>query len=494
MCVVLLASSLAGCSAGSKALFTFRGTSLSSGMYSYMLSSQKAFLKQLFDYYNSMSYYYYQTYYFGTADFDEYLRSAQTDSDGSTVTVAESTNKMVIDSAKSMVIINHFCDQYKLSVTDTSTIELIDSTLSEDIEAAGSVDYLNILLAQYGADYDIEKKYLYDSSSSKVLYDYLYGDSGIQRLDDSVVKEYFENMYYKVNILSFSYYDTDADTGDKTVKEVPGITEEKINEYIVSKYSKVRQILFYTVDVNTLNPISEEKKAEKAALAAEVLEKLKSGNVAFEEARAQYSEDSNDGAVLISEGSQDARIKTVEETALSMNVGEYELVKSDIGIHILIREEITDDDISDTLKSSAYTDLAIKAIQLKALTAYDALKDGTFAFEGYQDDYGKFTAGVIFGADEVEEDIHARVSAMSFGDYTLIDMDGASYLMQRVAFGEDDYRERYDDIYEILAEEDYQKYIQSFYSEVIIDEAELAKFSFLTANPLDLVPLDETES
>ena len=194
----MIVLTLTSCASEGKALFTFRGTELSTNMYSYMISSQKAYLKQLFDYYNSMAYMYYGTSYFPTTDFNEYLRSEQTDENGNVSTVAKITNDMIIESAKYMVVINHFCEQYGLEITDESLIADIEDVLSEDIETAGNMEYLNILLAQFGADYDIERKYMYDSAMANVLYEHLYGKGGERRLSDSVIKSEFESNFRHV--------------------------------------------------------------------------------------------------------------------------------------------------------------------------------------------------------------------------------------------------------------------------------------------------------
>ncbi len=499
--IVIVAGSSVSCSSGGKALFKFRDTELSTNMYSYMLSSQKAFLKDLFDYYNTMSYYYYGTYYFGTADFDEYLISSQPNGDGTTSTVAQITNDMVIESAKSMVIINHFCKQYNLEVTDTSTVDAIDSTLSEDIEAAGSVEYYNILLSQFGADYDIAKKYLYDSSSSEVLFSYLYGENGTQRLDDSLVKEQFAKDYSKIDVLYYPYYDKDAESGDSSIKEVEGIDDAAIRAFTAEKYAKIRQILFYTIDLTSQSSLGEEKVKEQKEKAEQIYAEIKEGKITFDAAREANNEDTNKNAVLVSEGSQDARIKSVEDAALGMKAGEYALVKSEIGYHIITREAIEDADITDAIRNEAYEKLAKNAINDFARAAYDKVIAGTLKFSDYKssgesespnpDAYGKYTPGIIYSKEEIDEEIFDKVNEMQYGEYAVVEISSGCCVLLKLKPDDDDYLERYDDIYDALADEAFEKFIKSYYPEVVVDEAELAKYDFLTAISLDLVPLDE---
>ena len=498
--LLIFSLSLVSCSSGNKSLFTFRGTELSTNMYSYMISSQKAYLKQLFDYYNSMSYAYYKTYYFGTNDFDAYLRSTQKDEDGNEKTVAELTNDMVINSAKSMVIIDHFCKQYGLKITDESTVADINSALEDDILNAGSKEYLNILLSQYGADYDIAEQYLYNSVSAEVLYSYLYGENGTQRLSDAAVKEEFEKSFNKMDLLYYEYYTSDSETGDSAVKEVASVTEDDINSYLYASNVKIQFILIYTIDRNTQNALPEEKLAEKETLANTLFAQLNDGDTTLEKAKADHENDVYLSSGVFAKGEVQESIRAVEEAAFALEIGKYACVKTDIGYYIIRREAITGDDITDSMRSAAKEALNKAAIKSFAETALDKFNAGILAFSDYTGDgekpdaYGRYIPSVIFAEGEVEAALYEKVSQMELNEYAVIDLDNACCLVRKAALGDDDYKERYDTVYDELAQAAFQEFINGFYSEVIVDEEELSKYDFLTANPLELVPLDESNA
>ena len=493
ICVSLLALSLVSCSSGSKALFTFRGTELSNKMYSYMLSSQKAYLQQLFDYYNAMASMYGQEEI--AASFDDYLRSNTTDADGNTVTVAQATNNMIIESAKYLVIIDHFCKQYGLEITDESAIAEIEKVLEEDIQTAGSLEYLNILLSQFGADYDVEKQYLYSTMSAELLFDHLYGENGAQRLDENAVREQFEKDYNKIDVLYYAYYESD-DEGNKTIKQIDSVTNEQINEYIANKYAKIKYVLLYTIDITTLNKLSEEEIAQKEATANQAYSELKNGEITFDAAVEKYSESKSDPIVL-SKGETDERVKPVEDAAFALKAGECALVSTEIGYYVIERQMMEGDDIDDSIKSTAYEGLAIDAINQYAQAAYEKVVGGLASFEDYSDseskpdDFGNYTPGIIYKDDEMDESIVEKANQINVNDYAIVELSSGCVVLKKVAFSEDDYKERYDETYKSLAQSEFDKFIRGFYSEVIVDEEEISKFDFLTALALDLVPIDE---
>ena len=427
-----------------------------------MLSSQKAYLQQLFDYYNSMATMYGQEQI--AASFEDYLRSNTTDADGNTVTVAQATNNMIIESAKYLVVIDHFCKQYGLEITDESAIAEIEEVLEEDIQTAGSMEYLNILLAQFGADYDVEKQYLYSTMSAELLFDHLYGENGAQRLDESAVKEQFEKEYNKIDVLYYAYYESD-DEGNKTVKQIDSITDKQVNEYIADHYAKIKYVLLYKIDVTTLNKLSDETIAEKEATANKAFGELKNGEIQFDDAIEKYSESKSDPVIL--------------------------------GYYVIEREMLQEGDIDESIRSMAYEELAKDAIHQYALTAYEKVVSGMGTFDDYSDSeskpdaYGAYTKGIIYKDDEMDEEIVEKVRQMNDNDYAVAELASGCVVMKKIAFSDDDYKERYDETYESLAQSEFDKFIKGFYSEVIVDEEELSKFDFLTALALDLVPIDE---
>ena len=120
---VLMLLPLAACSDNSVTVAKYKDTSIDSSMFSYMLSSQKAYLEQ-------MLYYYYQT-----TDFDSVWASEfSKDESGNTITFGDNAFNGIVDALKMFVVVKQLCKEYGLNVTDESTVNAIEGYISEDIE------------------------------------------------------------------------------------------------------------------------------------------------------------------------------------------------------------------------------------------------------------------------------------------------------------------------------------------------------------------------
>ncbi len=197
----------------SEPVMSFRGEEISVGMFSYMMASQKAYVRDVFESYTADYFAVHGNYPYGTNDFDEFLKTEMPSGGG--LTYAQNAFDTVADTAKLFVVVNYFCGKYNLRVTDKSVISDIEATMSEDMATAGGRAMLDEILAPYGAETETEKEYLYNMARVDLLYDYLYGDRGTQRLADSVVSDKFYNDYRKIDFIYYPYYTYDTTTGDK---------------------------------------------------------------------------------------------------------------------------------------------------------------------------------------------------------------------------------------------------------------------------------------
>lgn len=213
----VIAAAFSSCAGEDKnTLLSFHGETLSVGMFSYMLASQKAYVRHVFKNYTNDYYALYGTFPYGTDDFDEFLNTPFPGSENGGLTYAENALETVRKTAFMFVVANYFCKKHRLFVTDPDRIADIEQTVNADIDAAGGLVLLNEALAKYSATAETEREYLYNMEYVGLFYDYLYGSRGTRRLPDSTVAETFFQNYRKIDFVYYPYYAYDTVTGEKT--------------------------------------------------------------------------------------------------------------------------------------------------------------------------------------------------------------------------------------------------------------------------------------
>lgn len=499
--VIMTVTPLASCSSQGKALMRFRDTEISTNMFSYMISSQKSAVKAEFDYYNALAYQYYGTYYYGTNDFDAFINQEQELKDGGKTTIAKELMDMIINSAKTYVIVNELCKRFNLEITDESTITAVEERLKDDIDYAGNEDFLNILLSEYGADLDIEREFLYSTKRHNVLSNYLYGENGTQRIADELVKEDFRKNYNKFDCIRYDFYDVDQEKQTQIIKKLD-ITDDEKKEYFDNNYTKIEHILFYYIDVTTTDGklLNDEQKAAKKKLAEEVYGKLKNGDLTFDDAQNEYNEDKgfdkeNDG-VCFGKGDLDNKLINLENEALKINVDDISLVETEIGVHIIKRMPLTDSDYTEEIKKLVNDAMVITRITEQANDFYEKLKDGSVTMTETDlkkhDSYGAYYEATVYTKGQVSDALQTELDSLeNIGDTAVFADETGVYIVRKLKLEDSDITDAYADVYDKLADEAFQKYVESFYAEIEIDEEELAKYDFSTAKILNIATLDE---
>lgn len=125
------------------------------------------------------------------------------------------------------------------------------------------------------------------------------------------------------------------------------MTDEAIAEYFKENYVKVRHILFKTID-DSRNPLPDDQIAVKKAEAQELYDRIVAGETTFDD---NYSKSEDGGSTTYPDGyvfTYDEMVEEFEEAAFEMEVGEYRLVETSNGWHIMCKEELEDDDIEGT--------------------------------------------------------------------------------------------------------------------------------------------------
>ncbi len=480
---LLLLLPIAACSNNSVVVANYKDTAVDSNMFSYMLSSQKAYIEQLF------------YYYYGITDLDSLLsEEVSKDESGNKITYGDVFFEDIVNSLKTFVIVKQLSKEYNLSVTDESQLAQIEGYISQDAEFAGNMDFLEIALAQYGATVEDEKDYLYTTSLTSVLMDHLFGEKGSMKVPESDIRAEFDKSYTKIDMNVFSY--TDSEGAAKIDKD---ITEEAIKAYFNTEYVKAEHILFYFYDKSDATgktKIPEADMEAKRVKANELLSKIKNGEITFEDAKKDNNEDpglltKNDGDIL-KKGSMNEKFKDFEEKVFAMEIGDIELVETDIGVHIIRRNDVNEDDYSSkkTEISKAITKLSI---QNEGKSLLEKLKGGLASIDG-ETTYGSYTKPFLFTEGEVGEEPEKIIKELDVGEYGIYHDDNYTVVFRKLEMTDDDYKSKHAEVNSQLSQEAFNEYITSLYPQVQLNEEEISKYTFAAVQSLNIQSYIDTQS
>lgn len=476
---VLLLLPLAACSNDNVTVAKYKDTSVDSGMFSYMLSSQKAYIEQM------------MYYYYGMSDFDSMWASEiSRDEDGNVITYADNAFDGIINSLKMFVIVKQLCKEYGLTITDESTIDAIEGYVSEDADIAGDINFLEIALAEYGATVAHERDYLYTTSLTSVLLDYLYGDNGTMKIPDSDIRSEFEKTYMKIDMNMFSYTQRN-ESGSYVDRVDSDITDEELKEYFDDQYVKAEHILFYFYDTtdNTGNTkIPDSAIAEKRAKAAELFEKIKNGEISYDDAKKANDEYkailTTAGGDVIGKGELKEKFADFEKTIFGMEIGGIEMVETDIGVHIVRRNEFTESDFTGSKKKVAAA-ITKNRIAAEANAFYEKLKNGEVAMND-KTTYGSYEEPFVFTTDELGAEPEKIIAGLKPGECVIYEDSSCTVVFRRQELTDDDYQKQYSTIKDTLSQEAFYAYIESLYPQVELNEAEIAKYTFSAVKSLNI--------
>ncbi|MBR3966994.1 MAG: peptidylprolyl isomerase [Clostridia bacterium] len=250
----------------------------------------------------------------------------------------------VKQNAMTLLCVLHEFEELKLKLPE-SEIKSIDSTMEKILRerADGDKATLNAELAQYGVNYDILREVYIIEAKMSYLRDYLYGAGGVEPISDNVKNEYYNNNYARIKQIFFY-------TANKPVTD-----EEGNYVYNEQGYVETRD---YT----------EEELTEQKNKASSVMTSLTAGQD-FDLLMASQNED--DAAKTYPNGyyltKSSQYVEEVIEAAFSLGEGEFTMVESEYGIHIVKRlpldekgyASVTNEDFfsdfEDTLTTEVFT-------------------------------------------------------------------------------------------------------------------------------------------
>ena len=286
---------------------------------------------------------------------------------------------MVLDTAKSYLAALALFEERGLELPD-SYIEEIDSELESLVDnvAEGSKTTLNSILAEYGANYDVLREAYIIEAKIAYLREDLFGVNG-NKVGANLIEEYYQQTYARFKQVFFYTYDYVYETdenGDniyytedgkvsydttKTLKKnakgeqvydengdrVYVYTDENGKERIAYKIKDAKR---HELVNDKGEPVVENYEGDELAKVVDrannILDQVKEGDtIGFDLLVTEHNEETGHekypNGYYITEGTQYAAPEVIKEL-FTLKVGEYKMVRSQHGIHIIMRYELED--------------------------------------------------------------------------------------------------------------------------------------------------------
>ncbi len=230
----------------------------------------------------------------------------------------------VLDSAKTYLAAIAVFDELGLELPK-SYIDDIDAELEEMVlnEANGSKSAFNAILAHYGANYDILREAYIIEAKIAYLREELFGKNG-SKVGANLIDDYYKKNYVRFKQVFLATYEElyEVDANGKKVYQYDSNGEIKVRHY------------------KDNDPEMKIVESDAKAIMAEA----KTGDFeGFDALVKEYNQGSNDypnGYYVSKYTSYDA-IEVIDEV-FDMEVGEVRRVRSDYGVHIVMRYDIVD--------------------------------------------------------------------------------------------------------------------------------------------------------
>lgn len=293
LCAVTVLCSAVACSRKGETVMSLGKHTVTANMYSYWLASYKSYLLYL---YNQSE---------DSADFWK--------EDVGGMTAEEYGNEFAMSNVKNVLVGLKLFDEYGLSLPQ-ETISAVDSQIADYIEYYGSEAAFNSILAEVNINVDILKDIYIAEEKLSVVYDHLFGEGR-------------------------------------------GITVHDVEEYFSEHYSRIKVVIVYTQQILTdgngeylygedgylaTQELSEEEIASKREKASEVFE-LAKGGADFDSLVSEYSEfdmSTYPNGLYISENELSYYGYYLVYGAMSMEVGDIEMVEDEGAVYIISKQEL----------------------------------------------------------------------------------------------------------------------------------------------------------
>ncbi|MBE6593826.1 MAG: hypothetical protein E7642_07545 [Ruminococcaceae bacterium] len=361
MAMLVFAACLAGCASKTGTpMMTLKKTELTENVFSLYLSRTKGTLCS--------------AYVYGADALNDTFWDTKWDAEGKTYN--EHYTDLVLQSAKNTLAALHVFEEKKLKLPK-STLEEIDKDLEELMEqdAGGSRAEFDSILAEYGANYDVLREAYVIEAKVNYLMDTLLGADG-SLMGKEWINEYYEENYARFKQVFFYtsklVYETDEDgqeiyytssgkiAYDTSAKPKTNAAGEAVKDangdpiYLREDgkvaYDITKGVRRQKKDADG-NPLREDLKGEELQAVLNqsktlYQETMAGDTVGFEELIEEYNEDEAmakypNGYYMTADTRYDS--PEVVKKLFEIQVGEVAWVRSDYGVHIIMRYELEKD-------------------------------------------------------------------------------------------------------------------------------------------------------
>ena len=379
LALLMLLGAMTGCSSLGDTMMELEGTKMPVSLYNLYLSRMKGTLSS--------------SYYFGNKALTDSFWDTVIETDGTTYN--KYYTDYIFESTKTYLAALYLFDQRELELPD-SYIDEIDAKLDELIEsdANGSKSQFNSILSDYGVNYKVLREAYIIEAKIDYLKDDIFGADG-SLISDELIEDYYQSNYRRfkqVFLYTYDYvYEKDANGHDIYYTESGRIAydtskNKSTDENGNAVYDKNGDIIYITKDENgkdriaydtkngerkptrdedgnyIISNVSDAEYAQISFEAEQIAAMVKKDDfTGFDSLVEKYTMDEGmekypDGYYIAADTDYDS--PEVVEKLFELEVGEYATVKSDYGIHIIMRYEneekaYDEDDYSDFFISNS---------------------------------------------------------------------------------------------------------------------------------------------
>lgn len=463
---------------GSAIVMSYGDFNLSEKDYMYIVS---LFKTQLIDTYQG----YFSQY--GVSYSEEDILAMQMSEE---LTFAQYIEEVSIEFSQQMLIFEQLCKDAGITITDQEDIDMVNGYLEDMEYAYGGEDLFNIELTKLGLSRSSIERYLKANILYELIFDYRYGENGVAAVPAEKINEYFLANYYHYDGALYAY--ADYSTGEDFTFE---FTDAEIATHFAEDYVKVRHILYKTVDKSN-KKLPEDKIAEKKAKAEAALAALQSGEKVLDDFKSE-TEDSG-YEYIFTYGSM---VEAFEKASFEMEIGEFRVVETEYGFHVIEKLEKTDEDLNGKpndkgeltggYKKAVIASLSSGKIRSEALDLFDKLKSGEVKEYPTETDAKPYYLYLKPSLIDKNETTYASfielVSGIKTNEFAEKNFaDEATYIVRRLPLTvEDMTADIYASIEDDMAFEEFGEYVRSFYDKVQVNNELLDKFDVVTIKMLD---------
>lgn len=357
---ILAMSCLAGCSSNGKTLMQIEDTKISVNLYMLYLSRLKGILCS--------------AYSFGEDAMEDSFWDTVMSAEGMTYNTYYSNT--ILENTKTYLAALYEFDQRGLELPK-ATLNKIDERIDDFIEndADGSKTTFNSMLSEYGVNYKLLREAYIIEEKISMLKDTVYGANG-ELIAKNLIDDYYEQNYARFKQIFYYTYDyvymTDAN-GDDIYYRKDGKIAYDTSEPAMPKndsdgkpvYDSNGDRVYIYVNEEGLSRIAYDKKngtrrhktAEDGSYivanlegeelqavldsAAQTMEKTAKNDFTGFEALMSDDETYPNGYYMTRDSNYDS--PEVVKALFEMEIGEVRLIKSDYGIHIIMKYELEED-------------------------------------------------------------------------------------------------------------------------------------------------------